>query len=136
MEIIAELVLQIFWFLLELLWEFLLQGAFELIAELGFRGLGEPLKRRGPINPFLAAIGYLLYGAIAGGVSLLIPKMFVVPQVWRLANLFVTPIICGYAMAALGRFRSRRGSEPIRLDTFSYGYLFALGMALVRYVWR
>jgi len=136
MEIIAELLLQLFCFLLEIFGEVLLQGLFELIAELGFQSLGEPFKRRGPVNPLLAAIGYLLYGAIAGGLSLLLPKMFVVPNMWRLANLIVTPLICGYAMAALGRFRTRRGSEALRLDTFSYGYLFALGMAVVRYVWR
>ena len=62
--------------------------------------------------------------------------MLIVPNVWRLANLIITPVICGYAMGALGRFRTSRGSAPMRLDTFSYGYLFALGMALVRYMWR
>lgn len=136
MEIIAEILLQLCGFLLEIFAEFLLQGAFELLAELGFRSLGEPFKRRVPLNPFLAAVGYLLYGAIAGGLSLLLPKMFIVPNMWRIANLMVTPLICGYAMAVLGRFRTSRGSEALRLDTFSYGYLFALGMAVVRYVWR
>jgi len=135
-EIIVEILLQLFGFLLEIFGEALLQGAFELLAELGFHGLAEPIKRRGPLNPFLAAVGYLLYGAMAGGLSLLLPKLFIVPNVWRLANLIVTPVICGYAMASLGRFRTRRGSAAMRLDTFSYGYLFALGMALVRYVWR
>ena len=62
--------------------------------------------------------------------------MLIVPNVWRLANLIITPVICGYAMGALGRFRTSRGSATMRLDTFSYGYLFGLGMALVRYMGR
>jgi len=128
--------LQLCGFLFEILAEFLLQGLFELIGELGLRSLGEPFKCRGPLNPFLAAVGYLIYGAIGGGLSLLLPKMFIVPNIWRVANLIVTPIICGFSMAAIGRYLTRRGSEPLRLDTFSYGYLFALGMALVRFVWR
>lgn len=135
-EIIVEILLQLFGFLLELFLEVLLQGFFEISAEMGLQSLGEPFKRRGPTKPCLAAVGYLLYGAIAGGLSLLLPKMFVVPHIWRVTNLLVTPVICGCAMVILGRFRAKRGTVPMRLDTFFYGYLFALGMALVRYVWR
>jgi hypothetical protein len=36
-------------------------------------------------------------------------------------------------MALIGIWRDRRGQEPIRLDRFAYGYLFALSLALVRF---
>jgi hypothetical protein len=136
LEIIFEIIFSVFGGLLELVLEILAQAAFELLAELGVRCLAEPFKRPEPASPVMAAAGYLIYGAIAGGLSLLLPKMFVISKSLRLVNLIVTPIVCGFVMAWFGRFRERRGAETVRLDTFMYGYLFALSMAVVRYVWR
>ena len=136
MEIIFELIFGFFGFLLEFVLEILAQAAFELLAELGVRCLAEPFRRPKPASPFMAAIGYLIYGAFAGAISLMLPQMFIVSKNLRLANLIVTPIACGFIMASFGRFRERRGDETIRLDTFMYGYLFALSMAVVRYIWR
>jgi len=136
LEIIFELIFGFFGFLLEFVLEILAQAAFELLAELGVRCLAEPFRRPKPASPFMAAIGYLIYGAFAGAISLMLPQMFIVSKNLRLANLIVTPIACGFIMASFGRFRERRGDETIRLDTFMYGYLFALSMAVVRYIWR
>jgi hypothetical protein len=36
-------------------------------------------------------------------------------------------------MVALGAWRAQRGEPLLRLDRFSYGYLFALSQALVRF---
>ena len=49
-----------------------------------------------------------------------------------LAGPYATLLLAGLAMAALGAWRSRRGQATLRIDRFSYGYLFALSMALVR----
>jgi hypothetical protein len=136
MEIIFEILFAIFGALLQALFEVLAQAVFEVAAEVGLRGLIEPFRRSSPINPFLAGVGYLLYGAIAGGFSLLIPRMFVVPWWLRLLNLVVTPVACGFIMAKLGQIRERRGEKTIRIDRFLYGYLFALSMAVVRFIWR
>ena len=136
MEIILELLFGIFWFLLEALFEIFAQAFFELLAEVGLRSLTEPFRKSQPISPVLAGIGYLLYGAIAGGLSLLLPKMFTVPSWLRLLNLVITPVACGFIMAKVGQVRERRGDKPMRIDTFIYGYLFALAMAVVRYIWR
>jgi hypothetical protein len=38
-------------------------------------------------------------------------------------------------MALIGAWRRERGLAVIRLDTFLYGYVFALGMAGVRFIW-
>ncbi len=36
-------------------------------------------------------------------------------------------------MVALGARRAKRGEPLLRIDRFSYGYLFALSLALVRF---
>jgi hypothetical protein len=122
--------------LLELLFEFfaefLLQIIVELLAEIGLRSATEPFRK--PPNPWLAAIGYAIFGATAGGISLFVlPESLVQEETWRLINLAVTPVLAGLAMAAMGAWRARRGQQTLRIDRFSYGYLFALCMAIVRF---
>lgn len=56
-------------FIFEVVGEFLLQVLGEALVELGFHSLGEPFRR--PPNPWLASLGYPLFGAILGGLSLL-----------------------------------------------------------------
>ena len=122
-------------FLFELLFEFiaelLLQVVAEVLFEVGLRSLAAPFKRRP--NPFLASIGYVLFGAVAGALSLWIfPTLFIGSHAGRIANAVVTPFIAGGCMAAIGAWRRRRDQDLILLDRFAYGYLFALVMALVR----
>lgn len=118
-------------FLAELVGELLLQIAIELLAELGLHWLRKPSA--GPPNPFLSTIGYALFGAAVGGLSLLIFGDYLVPAAWRVANLLVTPVLAGLLMAALGMARVRRGQAIFRTDRFAYGYVFALALAVVRY---
>jgi len=117
--------------LLELLGEFLLQVVVEALVELGLHSLAEPF-RRAP-NPWLAALGYLLFGALLGGLSLLVFPANFVPGPWRIINLVVTPLAAGVLMALVGRWRANRGPDVLRIDRFTYGYLFALALALVRF---
>ncbi len=118
-------------FILELLGEFLIQIVVEFLVELGIHSIAEPLRK--PPNPWIAAIGYALFGAIIGGLSLLVVPHNLVPEAWRIANIVLTPLAAGLAMMAMGRWRARRGDTRLRIDRFGYGYLFALAMALVRY---
>jgi hypothetical protein len=112
--------------------EFLLQVMVEMLASIGFGAMGETFRKQP--NPWLAAIGYVFLGAIVGGLSLLV---FRTPLIslggWRLLNLVVTPIAAGMVMAALGAWKTKRGKMVFRIDRFSYGYLFALSFAWVRY---
>lgn len=118
-------------FIFELLGEFLLQLIGEVLLELGFHSLAEPFRR--PPNPWLAALGYALFGTILGALSLLVFPHNLVPGPWRVVNLIATPIAVGGAMAAMGAWRARRGEQVLRIDRFAYGYLFALTVALVRF---
>lgn len=118
-------------FIFEVLGEFLLQVFGEALIEIGFHSLAEPFRR--PANPWLAAIGYALFGAILGGISLLAFPNNLVPAAWRVANLVATPMAVGGIMAVMGVWRARRGQRVLRIDRFAYGYLFALSIALVRF---
>ncbi|MEQ1511411.1 MAG: hypothetical protein ABL934_01890 [Lysobacteraceae bacterium] len=118
-------------FLLELLGELLIQIVVECLVELGIHSIAEPLRK--PPNPWIAAIGYALFGAIIGGLSLLVVPHNLMPEAWRVANIVLTPLAAGLAMMTMGRWRARRGDTRLRIDRFGYGYLFALAMALVRY---
>ena len=97
-------------FIFELFLEFVLQVVGEALFELGFHSMAEPFRK--PPNPWLAAIGYAIFGAILGGVSILLfPHHMVEGEVWRRLNLIVTPIAVGLCMAGLGSWRARRGWE-------------------------
>ncbi|MES2151557.1 MAG: hypothetical protein V4508_17405 [Pseudomonadota bacterium] len=125
MEVIFEI-------LFEFLGEVVLQLVFEVMAEFGLHSLSEPFKKKP--QPWLAALGYVLFGALAGAISLWIfPRLFATTMGGRLLNLLFAPVVSGLAMVAIGMWRIRRDQETIRLDKFAYGYLFALAMATMRF---
>lgn len=120
-------------FLFEIVGEFLLQAVVEALAELGLHSLKEPFRR--PPNPWLAGLGYAIFGAIAGGITLwLLPDHLVRNEVLRKFNLLITPLAAGGMMCLMGAWRTRRGEPVLRIDRFAYGYVFALSLALVRFV--
>jgi hypothetical protein len=120
-----ELIVQIFG-------EFVIQAMGEALIELGFHSLAEPFRK--PPNPWLAALGYMIFGAVFGGLSLLVVSSHFVPQPWRILNLILTPIAVGGMMSLMGSWRARRGDALVRIDRFTYGYLFALSFALIRFI--
>ncbi|WP_295384483.1 hypothetical protein [uncultured Thiodictyon sp.] len=120
-----------FEFLFEIIGEFLLQAVGEALVELGFHSLAEPFRR--PPNPWVAALGYALFGAIFGAFSLLVFPSSLVPAAWRFPNLMVTPLAVGGVMVIMGAWRTRRGQPVLRINRFAYGYLFAFALALIRF---
>ena len=124
MEFIFELLFEIFG-------ELLLQLALELLAELGLRAVGKRFDK--PLHPLAGGVGYALLGAIAGGLSLWwFPQLFIASHAGRIANVIVTPILSGGAMAMLGAWRRRREQHTVLIDRFAYAFIFAMAMALVR----
>ena len=111
--------------------EILLQLVIEGLTELGLHSVTEPFRHRP--HPGMAGIGYLLFGALLGAVSLLVFPTHFAQGPWRIVNLAVTPVMAGILMCQLGRWRAHRGQDVLRIDRFAYGYLFALGLALIRY---
>lgn len=130
MTILAEILFA----LLAWVAEILLQVLFEALAELGVRTLREPFKPAREASPRVAALGYTIYGAVVGGISLyFFPAPYLEAEWARIANLAVSPLAAGAVMSMVGAWRRGRGDALIRLDRFSYGVLFALAMALVRF---
>lgn len=132
MEILAELALIVVQFLGELL----VQVVFEALAEVGFQAFRRRRPEARPVHPILAALGYLALGAGAGGLSLLVlPHSLIDGQYLRIAHLVLTPLALAVIMGVIGAWRRRHDQSLVRLDHFGYAYVFALALALVRFVW-
>ena len=129
MDFIAEIVLG---FIVEVLLPAVAEIAFEFLLHC----FGEPFIQREFRVPVMAGIGYFLIGLVLGGLSLLVfPQSFVRSENFHGISLLITPVVVGLAMAAIGRWRLRHGKSLLRLDSFVYGFVFALPLALVRFVY-
>ena len=92
MEILLEALLQIAGWALQVAAEILLQLFGELVLEGFLRSLSAPFERARAAPPWMAAIGYLTYGALAGAASLWpVPAHFIATPWLRAANLLVAP---------------------------------------------
>lgn len=128
MEIILEFIFGIFG-------EIFLQLFAEFFADLGISSMLETATPRKDRNPIFAFIGYALFGGIIGGVSLIFfPELLLENKSYAISNMIITPLIAGSMMATIGGIRRRRYFKLLRLDSFFYGYIFALSMAVTRYV--
>lgn len=135
MEIIFAAIYGVLEFIIGFLIEIFIQVIGQVLVELGFRSVANVFVKRPAKNPLLAAIGYFVIGGITGLMSLYIfSESYISSQYGRIANLIFTPLIAGLAMSELGKWRRKRGQDLIRMDSFSYGFLFAFGMVLVRFV--
>jgi hypothetical protein len=115
------------------LWEIFLQVIGEAAIEFA---LGESYRQRSRAHPVIAAVGALLLGALVGFLTSLIwPARLLRPGPLPGASLVVSPLVTGALMDRIGRWRERGGAEPSYMATFWGGALFALSMALVRFVW-
>ncbi len=125
MEIIIEIVL-----------ELLINVFAELLFEVGLTVLKESIRRNGASYPILACIGYALLGCVAGGLSLLVfPRQYMRSERYHGLGLLLIPILAGSVMAGLGAIKSKMGKRVIRLDTFSFGFVFAFFMTLTRFLY-
>jgi hypothetical protein len=119
-------------FIVQIIGEFIIQLIGEALFALGYRSLSEPFSKQP--NPWLAALGFGLFGTILGGISLLVlPSNLTHIGMPRVANLVVTPLLVGLCMSIIGGWRAKRGGLVLPIDRFWYGYLFALTVALIRF---
>jgi len=121
-------------FLLELFGEILIQFVAEALAEAGLHKVKD--WRDYKPDPWVAGAGYAVLGGFAGAITVwLLPHYVVHNEVVRKVNLLVTPLTAGGMMYLVGMWRARRGDPVLGIDRFAYGYVFALSLALVRYVY-
>jgi hypothetical protein len=122
--------------LIQFVGEFLLQILGELLFELGLRSVSNPFNGGTSWGRVLRVPAYLIFGVVVGFISLLIfPNSFVRSSSLPGINLLLTPLLAGAVMAGLGRLLARSGRQVILLDTFVYGFIFAFGMAVIRFVY-
>jgi|HubBroStandDraft_1064217.scaffolds.fasta_scaffold331529_2 hypothetical protein len=119
----------------ELLLEFLSELFIEAVVALITRSVRSLFANRRAISPSLAAALYFSLGFAVGGASLfLVPHPIFHRSKFNGISLLVSPILTGMAMALTGSTLRRKGWEPVRIESFGYGFAFALGMAIVRLV--
>lgn len=134
-EILAELL----GFLAELLLEVLLELAGEFILDLLLRALARMFERvfeaEEVANALLAGVWYAALGIVAGVRSIKVfPHPLVHPSRVHGISLLVAPVGTGFLMSLAGSLLSRKGVRTIRLESFGYGFAFAFGMALIRFL--
>ena len=120
--------------LLQLVFEVALQLAFEFAAAIGWRGIERTISDDG--HTLIDPLRHFLIGIVAGAISLLVYSHRLTP--FRFvpgASLLLAPLGTGIIMEALGRVWAGRGGVRMALFTFKGGFLFALGMALVRFAY-
>ena len=118
----------------ELFGELLLQLVVEALAQAGVHAVRDPDRPPKEHSRWLIALGYVLFGLVAGALSLwLFPDYLIRSHAGRLAYLALGPVAAGAAVAAIGLWRSKRGVPRYGIDRFAYGYLFALSFALLRH---
>jgi hypothetical protein len=131
----GDLLLELLVFILQFLLEALLDYVLAALADLLLRALGAVFEDSKPQNPALAYLGYWLFGVILGGISLaLFPRPLVHPSNVHGISLLVSPVLVGLLMAATGAILRRRQKTVTQLESFKYGFSFAFGLALVRFL--
>jgi hypothetical protein len=118
----------------EILIEVFFQFAIEAVVALVSRCLRNIFSESNVISPVLAAAGYLLLGVIFGVVSVLVvPHPIIRPSKIHGISIIVSPMITGLIMSQIGVQLRRNGKKTVRIESFAYGFTFALGVAAVRF---
>src|ERR1035438_4298140 len=118
---------------LEVLLEALLQIFVEIVVASIAKWIDSATYRLRRPGPLAAMSGYFLLGLASGACSvLLIPHPIFHPSRFHGISLLLSPFATGLAMYLLGDLLRRRGKATVRIESFGYGFTFALGMALVR----
>jgi hypothetical protein len=118
----------------ELIGEILLEAVFAELAGVlsrAFRLFRVKVRRTEPV---VAIVTFCLVGVCFGFLSVwFFPHHLVYPTRIHGISLLISPILTGLLMAQIGRTVRRWGRQPVRIESFSYGFIFALAMALVRF---
>lgn len=121
--------------LAEMFFDVLLQLIAEQMVALIVRSLKNVVEESRAIHPILAGFGYLILGVGCGSVSIfLFPHPFVHRSRIHGISVLISPVITGLIMAQAGLIRRRKDMNAVRIESFWYGYAFALGMAFVRFL--
>jgi hypothetical protein len=124
MEIIFEIVL-----------EFLGPMILELFGSIFKRSSNDEPRNEKAVHPAIKFFAYGMYGAICGFISLAIFAHHMIDSpILRIANLIASPLFAGFVMMQLGAWLTAHGKKRSPINRFAYGFCFALGFSLVRFL--
>lgn len=64
---------------------------------------------------------------------MIFPHHLIRPSRMYPISLLISPILTGLLMAQIGRTVRKFGRQSVRIESFGYGFIFALAMGLVRF---
>jgi hypothetical protein len=133
-QTMAEFLFELALTIVEIFFEALVESAAAALVDLASRGLLKVFPKSNA-RPEFALVAYALLGAVAGGLSVLIvPQPVFRPSKLHGMSVLVSPLLTGMVMAFVGSMVRKRGKQITRIESFAYGFAFAFGMALIRYL--
>lgn len=116
--------------------EFALEIILEVLVELGFHGTAERISSKARSRIFVGG-AYTIFGAVLGGLSLLIfPKIEFASSVLPALYFVVSPILAGFSLTTVS-YLINRDIRPVswfEWDKFLFGVLFAVAYAVARVI--
>ena len=132
-----DIVIEIIGLILEPLLEALFEFLAAVLADVILRFLGEVFEPPEMQNSLRTIVGHAVFGLAVGGLSLVIfPYHLVHPSKIHGASLIISPIITGALLSWVGALLRKRDKKAIQIESFSYGFVFAFGIALVRFLFQ
>lgn len=118
----------------EIVGEFLMELLMGVLADLLARAVRPLFVVSHRMGPVLSSVIIVLAGCAAGYLSfLMFPHPLVPTRRVPGASLLISPIAAGFGMSFIGWMVGRRGGRRARIETFRYGFVFALALAITRF---
>jgi hypothetical protein len=132
----GDFLLELLLLFADLFGEVLFEFVGEVVIDLVSRVIDQGFETSRAPNPVRRFLGYGFLGSVAGGLSLfLLPHPLIHPSRFHGISLLISPIVTGVVMSFIGSTLRRHGKTVVPIESFWYGFAFALGMALVRYLY-
>ncbi|MBI2416408.1 MAG: hypothetical protein HYV28_00570 [Ignavibacteriales bacterium] len=123
---------------MEIFFEVLLKWALLFVAEImsafGMQRTAKFFEQKAGSKKVRFLIGYMGLGILLGELSINIaPHPILTTKYLRLTNMLITPILAGYLLSMLSRFRSKENVWWLQKTDFINGYLFVLSFEIFRH---
>jgi hypothetical protein len=129
-----ELLAGILGAIFEILAEALLEILLGLVAALLSRAIRKFFVTSRRFRRVPTTLAFAVVGIAAGFLSMSVfPQPLVHPSRFHGVSLLISPVITGLAMAFIGHIAQKRGRESVQIESFGYGFVFALAIAVVRF---
>ena len=133
-ELLAVLLETLFEVLIELLGAALLDSLFRMATG----AVGKVLEAVEDESGLRAPLVFGLIGLAVGGLSVLIfPHQLIHTEhseKFHGISLVISPVVSGLVMSRIGSSLRQQGKKVVPIESFGYGFIFAFGMALVRFL--